>query len=56
VKQRELCKLLGRSYTYVHKIESGEREVRVVEAVEILTVLKIDAGEFFARFLDAMSG
>lgn len=51
VGQRELCRMLGRSYTYVQKIESGEREVRVVEAVEFVSALKLDVREFFGKFL-----
>jgi transcriptional regulator with XRE-family HTH domain len=52
VSQRELCKKLGRSYTYVHKIESGDREVGVVEAVEFISAIGADPREFFARFLE----
>jgi ribosome-binding protein aMBF1 (putative translation factor) len=40
--QEELAKRLGRYKTFVSKYESGERELTVVELIEITEVLEVD--------------
>jgi transcriptional regulator with XRE-family HTH domain len=50
--QRELARRLGRSHSFVGKIESGERQLNVLEFCELADALKINARELFAQILN----
>lgn len=45
ITQRELARRLGRAHSFVGKIESGERQLNVLEFCEYADVLGADAGE-----------
>jgi transcriptional regulator with XRE-family HTH domain len=49
--QRQLASRLGRSNSFVWKIEAGERRVDVLEFVEIAVALKADPVSMFERFV-----
>lgn len=46
--QQELAEQLGRSQSFVAKIELGERRVEVVELVEIARILGVSTGSLIA--------
>ena len=45
LSQRELAKRLDRAHSFVGKIESGERQLNVLEFCEYADVLGVDAAE-----------
>lgn len=49
VTQRELARRLGRAHSFVGKIESGERQLNVLEFCELADALGVDARELFGR-------
>lgn len=49
--QQQLAQKLGRSQSFVTKIESGERRLDVVEFVEWVSALKADPEATFRRFV-----
>lgn len=49
--QRQLAERLGRPYSFVSKIESGERELRFMEFFELAKALKIDPVVLVNRFI-----
>ena len=52
ITQRELARRLRRSHSFVGKIESGERQLNVLEFCEMADALGIDPMELFADFVD----
>jgi transcriptional regulator with XRE-family HTH domain len=53
--QRQLAARLGRSNSFVWKIETLERRVDVLEFVEIAVAVKADPVSMFERFLKGRS-
>lgn len=51
ITQRELARRLGRSHSFVGKIESGERQLNVLEFCELADALKLNPKDLFARIL-----
>lgn len=51
ITQRELARRLGRSHSFMGKIESGERQLNVLEFCELADALKLNPKELFARIL-----
>ena len=51
MKQRELARRLARSHSFVGKIESGERQLNVLEFCELADALKVNPKDLFARIL-----
>ncbi len=51
ITQRELARRLGRSHSFVGKIESGERQLNVLEFCELADALKVNPKDLFARIL-----
>ena len=51
ITQRELARRLGRSHSFVGKIESGERQLNVLEFCELADALKVNPRELFAKIL-----
>lgn len=51
--QRELSRLLGKSSTYVYKVEAGTRRIDVVELIAWLKHLEVPAGEFIESYIKA---
>ena len=49
--QRELARRLARSHSFVGKIESGERQLNVLEFCELADALKVNPKDLFARIL-----
>lgn len=49
--QRELARRLGRSHSFVGKIESGERQLNVLEFCELADALGVDARRLFAKIV-----
>jgi|SRR5437764_14898703 len=47
--QRDLAKRLGRSHSFVGKIESGERQLNVLEFCELADALGVDPKRLFAK-------
>lgn len=43
--QRELARRLGRTHSFVGKIESGERQLNVLEFIEIANALGVKASD-----------
>jgi transcriptional regulator with XRE-family HTH domain len=54
VTQAALAGLLGAPQSYVSKYELGERRIDLVEALEILRALGIDAVAFVRRLIKAI--
>lgn len=51
ITQRELARRLGRSHSFIGKIESGERQLNVLEFCELADALGINPKELFARIV-----
>ena len=49
--QREFARRLARSHSFVGKIESGERQLNVLEFCELADALKVNPKDLFARIL-----
>jgi transcriptional regulator with XRE-family HTH domain len=49
--QRELARRLARSHSFIGKIESGERQLNVLEFCELADALKLNPKELFAKIL-----
>jgi transcriptional regulator with XRE-family HTH domain len=49
--QRELARRLVRSHSFVGKIESGERQLNVLEFCELADALKVNPKDLFSRIL-----
>ncbi len=49
--QRDLAKRLSRSHSFIGKIESGERQLNVLEFCELADALGVDPRSLFARIL-----
>ena len=47
--QRDLAKRLGRSHSFVGKVESGERQLNVLEFCELADALGVDPKRLFAK-------
>jgi transcriptional regulator with XRE-family HTH domain len=52
LRQIDLAKLLKKPQSYVSKIESGERNLDVIEFVSYVTALGIDPSNWIKRFID----
>jgi transcriptional regulator with XRE-family HTH domain len=52
ITQRELARRLGRSHSFVGKIESGERQLNVLEFCELADALNLDPKELFADVVE----
>jgi transcriptional regulator with XRE-family HTH domain len=50
--QRQLAAKLGRSNSFVWKIEAGERRIDVLEFVELARCMGVDPLKLFSRCLD----
>jgi len=50
--QRELARRLGRAHSFVGKIESGERQLNVLEFCELADALGVDPKQLFADIVD----
>ena len=51
ITQRELARCLERNHSYVGKIESGERQLNVLEFCDYATALKTEAPELLRAIL-----
>lgn len=51
VNQRELAEALGKTQSYVAKVELHERRLDIVQLVEWLRALDVDERKFFAEIL-----
>ena len=51
LSQRDLAQRLGRVHSYVGKIESGERQLNVLEFCDYAAALEADAPELLRMFL-----
>ena len=51
ITQRELARRLGRSHSFVGKIESGERQLNVLEFCELADALGVHPKDLFARII-----
>ncbi|WP_239590742.1 helix-turn-helix domain-containing protein [Vitreimonas flagellata] len=49
--QRELAETLGKTQSYVAKVELHERRLDIVQLVEWLRALEVDERKFFAEIL-----
>lgn len=47
--QRDLAKRLGRAHSFIGKIESGERQLNVLEFCELADALGVNPRELFAK-------
>jgi len=52
ITQRELARRLGRAHSFVGKIESGERQLNVLEFCELADALGVDPRELFGKVVD----
>jgi transcriptional regulator with XRE-family HTH domain len=50
--QRDLAQRLGRAHSFVGKIESGERQLNVLEFCELADALGISPKELIAKVTD----
>src|SRR5690242_21563222 len=53
ITQRELARRLDRAHSFVGKIESGERQLNVLEFCEYAETLDANAGELLQAILKA---
>jgi transcriptional regulator with XRE-family HTH domain len=53
LSQRELAKRLDRAHSFVGKIESGERQLNVLEFCEYVDALGADAAEIIRSVVKA---
>ena len=53
VSQRELAKLLNLPQSYVSKIERGERQLQVLELIEVCKRIQVPPDEFVRNYIDA---
>lgn len=53
LSQRELAKRLGRAHSFVGKIESGERQLNVLEFCDYADALGVDAAKLLGFVLKA---
>lgn len=51
ITQRGLAARLGRAHSFIGKIESGERQLNVLEFCELADALGIDPRELFAKIV-----
>jgi transcriptional regulator with XRE-family HTH domain len=51
ITQRELARRLARSHSFIGKIESGERQLNVLEFCELADALKVNPRDLFAKIL-----
>lgn len=51
ITQRELARRLGRSHSFVGKVESGERQLNVLEFCELADALGVDARKLFDQVI-----
>ncbi len=49
--QRDLAKRLSRSHSFIGKIESGERQLNVLEFCELADALGVDPRSLFAKIV-----
>src|ERR1700676_3058910 len=49
VSQRELARRLERAHSFVGKIESGERQLNVLEFIDVAAALNVGPGVLFVR-------
>lgn len=49
--QRDLAARLGRAHSFVGKVESGERQLNVLEFCELADALKVSATVLLAKIL-----
>jgi transcriptional regulator with XRE-family HTH domain len=52
IPQDKLSKTLGRTRTFVSKVELGERRLDILEFIHYAHVLGIEPKEFFCRYVD----
>jgi len=52
LRQIDLAKLLKKPQSYVSKIESGERNLDVIEFMTYTTALGIDPSKWIKKFID----
>lgn len=52
ITQRELARRLGRSHSFVGKVESGKRQLNVLEFCELADALGTDAKLLFGKIVD----
>jgi transcriptional regulator with XRE-family HTH domain len=52
LRQIDLAKLLKKPQSYVSKIESGERNLDVIEFLYYVTALGIEPSKWVKRFMD----
>jgi transcriptional regulator with XRE-family HTH domain len=53
--QRDLSLKMGKSFSYIAKIEKGTRRIDVVEFIELATALGIDPNELFNKVTDQIA-
>jgi transcriptional regulator with XRE-family HTH domain len=54
IPQEDLSAALGKSGTFVSKVEGAERRLDVLELISYVRALKIDPKIFLCHYLDAM--
>jgi transcriptional regulator with XRE-family HTH domain len=52
ISQDKLSKMLGRTRTFVSKMELGERRLDLLELIHYARALGIDPKEFFCKYVD----
>ena len=52
LRQIDLAKLLKKPQSYISKIESGERNLDLIEFLSYLTALGIEPSKWVKRFMD----
>lgn len=49
LSQQEVAKLLGRSQSYISKMESGQRQIKLVQLRELARIYHTDIGFFIGE-------
>lgn len=52
ITQRELARRLGRAHSFVGKLESGERQLNVLEFIEVARALGVEPSALLRRVED----
>jgi transcriptional regulator with XRE-family HTH domain len=56
LSQRDLGRILDRSQSHIHRMETGQRPIELVEFCRIARAAKVDPAQALASFLDAWAG
>lgn len=54
IKQQDLAELLGKPQSYVSKLESGERNIDLIELIDLIKLLGLDVTASLASLCQSL--